>query len=677
MEKDPETPADDLTPEDASDDTIEIQRVADETEEPAESDETIEDAADVEDDAEPEDDPEATAVMEPLEPEDDAEATAVLPPVEPEPAPEQETDATAAMEPIEAEIVEDEQEDRPETVEVEEPEERGSRRGWVAWGVMATVVVLAAGYLGTAVYAAGRVPAGTTVLGTDVGGMGRGAAEEALAPVAAAAGEEPITMSADGGEAELVPAESGLAIDVEETVGGLVGFSLNPLTIMRTFTGAPREAEPVTTVDMDALVATVAEAGETLVVGAEDAVVTITDTGAAVEPAVDGIQVDADATADGIAEAWPVDAYTAVTEPMDAAVTTAEAEEYAAELNSETLVGDVEMTGPNGDATVTQDQLVRFASVASEDGELSLVIDGETLAAELESADPSLVSAATPASFSFNANHKLQTVDSQPGRAIDGAALGDAVVAAVDTEERAGELPYKETEAAITSDDLGVDDLRRKVASFDTPLTAEPIRTRNLVRGAELVTGNVLQPGETFSLLDALSPITADNGYYPAHILVDGYVTDGIGGGLSQMATTVYNAAYFAGLEDVEHRPHTKYFTRYPAGREATIFVGAIDLKFKNNTPYTLVMSSYVSGGRLYVEVWSRKHFTVETSASNRSNVTPARMTESDHDGCIDTPVGEDGFTITNMRKVYLDDELVDESSYTWTYRPNDGVRCT
>ncbi|WP_296664996.1 VanW family protein [Demequina sp.] len=547
---------------------------------------------------------------------------------------------------------------------------------WGRWVALVVVVLLGAGYLGTAVYAAGRIPAGTFVLGVDIGGLGRAAAVEALAPAVTEVGTTPVILTAEERSASIVPDDSGLVADADATVDSLMRFSLNPYDILRTFTGRRVDLVPVTTVDEDALVAAVEATGETLDVPAQDAGVIVAETGASGEPAVDGEAVDAEATAAGLAAAWPVDTFPAVTAPAPAQISTADAETFAAELNADVLAGEVAMTGPNGDATVTSEQLTRFGSVVAIEGALALTIDGEPLAAELESADPTLVSAASSASFRFDANHALKTVESQPGRAIDGALLGDAVVAAATSADRAGELPYKETEPAITSDELGVSDFTKKVAGFATPLTPEPIRTKNLVRGAELITGQVVQPGDTFSLLGALSPITAENGFYPAHVIVDGFISDGIGGGLSQMATTLYNASYFTGLEDVEHRPHSKYFSRYPAGRESTIYIGSIDVKFKNNTPFALVLSSYVTGGELHVDVWSTPYFTVKTSASPRSNVKKATTVESDHEGCINTPIGADGFTITNTREVFLKGDLVDKKSYTWTYKPNDGVRC-
>ncbi|WP_062387454.1 VanW family protein [Demequina iriomotensis] len=600
----------------------------------------------------------------------DDQETAVLPAV-PAPAPEEQDDArgTAAVE-------EPAEETDGDAVEGSDEGKRGGVR-WGRWVLLLVVVLLIAGYGAAAAYAAQRIPAGTTVLGVDLGGMDRDEAVAALQPAVEELNAAPVVLTAEDREASIDPADSGLIAGAGATVDELIAFSLSPYDILRSFTGRGTEVDVVTVVDHDALVEAIDGTRDALEIDGQDASVEIASTGASAEPATDGLAIDPEETADGLGATWPVETYEAVTIAKPAAVTTETAEEFVTELNSEILAGDVDMIGENGDATVTADQLTRLGSVEEDGGELALVVDGLTLAAELESADPDLVSAATSASFSFTASHDIKIKKSQPGRAIDGAALGEAVVAAAMTPERAGELPYQDTEAAVTSDDLGVTDFKKKVSSFDTPLTNEPIRTQNLVVGASKVAGTVVKPDETFSLLDTLAPITAAGGYQDAHVIVDGFLTDGIGGGLSQMATTTFNAGYFAGLEDVEHRPHTKWFDRYPAGREATIYVGALDMRFKNNTPYALVLNSYVEAGRLHVDIWSTPYFEVKTYASDKTNYVQPKDVENSRDDCIATPQGNPGFTITNTREVYLDGEQVDKTSYTWTYQPDNGVSCT
>lgn len=234
----------------------------------------------------------------------------------------------------------------------------------------------------------------------------------------------------------------------------------------------------------------------------------------------------------------------------------------------------------------------------------------------------------------------------------------------------------RDPEDSVASlEELGVKEV---VSEFSTPLTSEPIRTKNLERGAELVNETLVKPGETFSLIDTLSPIDTSNGFFAAGVVSNGLHVDAVGGGLSQMATTTYNAGFFAGFDDVEHRQHSYWFSRYPAGREATIYVGAIDMKFKNDTPYGALMQSYVSGGELHVKVWSTKYYDVEESDSGKQDVVPIKTVDkSGSPDCEPYSGGQDGFAITVYRKVYLDGELVKDESDFWRYKPDDAVSCS
>ena len=100
-----------------------------------------------------------------------------------------------------------------------------------------------------------------------------------------------------------------------------------------------------------------------------------------------------------------------------------------------------------------------------------------------------------------------------------------------------------------------------------TPSTATPTSGR----AAELVNGTLLKPGEEFSLNEVVGERTAENGFTKGFIISDGVFKEDLGGGVSQVATTTFNAMFFAGLEDVEHKPHSFYIDRYPVGREATV----------------------------------------------------------------------------------------------------------
>ena len=183
-------------------------------------------------------------------------------------------------------------------------------------------------------------------------------------------------------------------------------------------------------------------------------------------------------------------------------------------------------------------------------------------------------------------------------------------------------------------------------------------------------------PDGTFSLTEALGPVTAENGYINAGVLVGGEHVQGMGGGLSQVSTTTFNAAYLAGYEDIEHRPHTEWFSRYPEGREATIYTGVLDMKWKNNTPYGALVQEWVADNQVHVRIWSTKYWTVETSTSARSNVKQPTTVYSQSPTCVASSAGNPGFRVTTTRTLSLDGAVKETKSFTWTYKPQNKIIC-
>ena len=164
---------------------------------------------------------------------------------------------------------------------------------------------------------------------------------------------------------------------------------------------------------------------------------------------------------------------------------------------------------------------------------------------------------------------------------------------------------------SFTTKDARALKIDEEVSTFTTYFPYADYRNTNIGRAMELINGTVLKPGETFSLNDTVGERTAENGFVKGFIIEDGIFKEDYGGGVSQSATTTFNAAFFAGLEDVEHKPHSFYIDRYPVGREATVAWPTVDLKFTNNTPYGVLIqagitpSSSSAQGSATVTMWS------------------------------------------------------------------------
>ncbi len=126
-------------------------------------------------------------------------------------------------------------------------------------------------------------------------------------------------------------------------------------------------------------------------------------------------------------------------------------------------------------------------------------------------------------------------------------------------------------------------------------------RVVNIQLMADTVSGHVVLPGEVFSVNATVGERTAAKGYRPAGAIIGGYVQccdhpANMGGGTSQFGTTIFNAVFFAGMEDIEHQPHSLDFARYPDGREATMGWPHPDVAFRNDTDHPVIVTTHHSG---------------------------------------------------------------------------------
>ena len=143
------------------------------------------------------------------------------------------------------------------------------------------------------------------------------------------------------------------------------------------------------------------------------------------------------------------------------------------------------------------------------------------------------------------------------------------------------------------------------VAEFTTPFTPGQDRIINIARISELTRGVVIEPGQRFSVNEYVGPRTVANGFVPAAMILDGVFVDSVGGGISQYATTLFNAAFFAGLDFIDYQSHSIYLSRYPYGREATVSYPAPDLIVENNTPYGVMLWPTTGDSSIAVRLYS------------------------------------------------------------------------
>jgi vancomycin resistance protein YoaR len=168
-----------------------------------------------------------------------------------------------------------------------------------------------------------------------------------------------------------------------------------------------------------------------------------------------------------------------------------------------------------------------------------------------------------------------------------------------------------------------------QISSYTTIYGGDPNRLSNVRLVAHLIDGAVVAPGAIFSFNGTTGERTADKGFLEAPVIINGELQTGLGGGICQVSTTVFNAAYEAGLSIEERTNHALYISHYPLGRDATVNYPDLDLRFKNDTKRWLLVRSFVGESSLTVGIYGAPlHRRVESETSPLVTVDPPPVTK-------------------------------------------------
>lgn len=236
-----------------------------------------------------------------------------------------------------------------------------------------------------------------------------------------------------------------------------------------------------------------------------------------------------------------------------------------------------------------------------------------------------------------------------PAIALDEANQELAMASPGDTltftfDETAPELTKEQLEAVLFRDTL---------YSFGSVYDASASgRTTNLRLACQAINGTVLQPGETFSFNDVVGERTAEKGYQEGVIYISGSSEPALGGGICQVASTIYYCAMYADLEIVHREPHMFFVTYVPGGLDATVYWGSVDFQFKNSTNYPLRIDADVSGGKVNIALvgTDENNYTVKID-TERIATEPYQTVTKEGTGTYQS--GYTGYTYAITRYVY------------------------
>ena len=223
-------------------------------------------------------------------------------------------------------------------------------------------------------------------------------------------------------------------------------------------------------------------------------------------------------------------------------------------------------------------------------------------------------------------NGELVYTDSKEGITLDVDETVERIQEAVNESKDDTSVIHVSAKTAVEKPKISKEMAERckdKIGTFSTTFNAGNVnRSKNLANAARLISGSVIYPGETFSVHDAISPLTEENGYYAAASYNQGKVEDTLGGGVCQVSTTLYNAVLRAELEVVERSPHSMAVSYVKPSMDAAIAGDYKDFKFKNNTDVPVFIQGGTYSGTIYFTIYGEETRDASRAVTFESEVT-------------------------------------------------------
>jgi len=565
------------------------------------------------------------------------------------------------------------------------PGRRGLRRLGLGLGLLLAVVAAAwvLGYL----LAGDKVPRGTTVAGIAIGGLSEEEAVARLEDELGGRAERAIEVEVGGSRSEVRPADTGFALDYAASVDEAgARKSWSPAWLWAYATGGG-EVDPVVAIDDAALTSYLDDLDEEVRTDPVDGAISFRPKGVDVTEPVVGSALDTTAARDALVAAYvaaddatielPV---TEVAPDIDADDVRVATEEFATPAMS----GPVTLRFGESEVVLKPRQYARALSLVPEDGRLVPQLASNRLAKQLAGLVSGDGAEPVDAEIKLLAG-KPRVIPAKPGVSFDQAEVDAAFLELVARPEgeRAMDIPAQVVEPAFTTEDAKALGIKKQVSVFTTYFPYAEYRNINIGRAAELIDGTIVRPGETFSLNGTVGERTAENGFVEGFVISNGIFKEDFGGGVSQMATTTFNAAFFAGMTDIQHKPHSFYIDRYPVGREATVAWPTVDLQWRNDTPYGVLVHAHVTPGTssaqgvVTVRLFSTKYWDITTKTGERYKFTSPATRTLDTEDCYPN-TGYGGFDINIWRywRRAGSDELERTEKMHTTYTPSDTVIC-
>lgn len=540
---------------------------------------------------------------------------------------------------------------------------RESSGGRVVLLLILALVLLFGGGYATAYYAAdGKTPRDTTVAGVDIGNRTVPDAVRALRQGLHERADRPITVVVNGRSRRVAPSDAGLRVDYEASVRQAVAQPSWRLSWMWDQYAGGNELDPVISLDEAAMDATVARLDAVAGTPATNGAIAFRNDGSLriTQPEA-GTRLDLGEARAALEAAYLQDDPTAelALHQEQPDIDAGDLQKAMTRFANPAVAGSVQLLFGHTPVRLQPREYASALSMVPENGRLVPSLDERALR-RLVARPARAAGAPVDATISL-AGGVPHVVPARPGKHYDAHHIGKAFLSVVarNLGHRSTTVPGRTAEPERSTRDARRLRIRERVSGAAQRVPSVN-RGADLVRAVAHVDGTVLDPGETFSLDETVGGL---GGYADTEAL-------------SGLATALFGAMFDAGLADVAHRPHPSYDGSFPPGLDAAVTAGS-DLRFRNNTPYGVLVHAAVTSYGVAVSLWSTPYWDITSSSSGRYDVVrPGTRTLTTSD--CQRIRGYAGFTVDVTRhfRRHGRSTLDHNEAFHTRYAPADRVVC-
>jgi vancomycin resistance protein YoaR len=499
------------------------------------------------------------------------------------------------------------------------------RRRWKSIAVSLAVLLLGVLVLGFA-YAGSpdTVAGGVTVSGQDVGGLSASDAKAKLSGRADALGTEPVVFTGAGRRWSIAPVQLAVRGDWDAAAAEALDRGDGPIPIrglkrlkLRLFGS---DVEPSARTDQGALNRQLRVIAKQVEVNGREAAIVLKNGEPVVIPGEPSRALETEAAADTMVSALaaleregPIALPIKITPPAvgrDALAAVAEQVRTA-------LSGPVIFAYKGVRLTVTPEQMASFLELPH-DGQRELHIGGPEAKEYFDNLGRGVARAPREVDFSVDDAGKAHMIPSRDGRKLDVEASEKALLsAALRPVNRTAQLVVVAAEPKLSTERAKSMGITGLVGRYTTFYGGDANRIHNVQLVARLIDRHLIAPHSTFSFNKTTGERNAAQGFLEAPVIINGELKTGLGGGVCQVSTTVFNAAFEAGLSITSRTNHALYIDHYPLGRDATVNYPDTDLTFQNDSDHWILLRTIVGSSSLTVRLFGAPlHRRVETKTS-------------------------------------------------------------